>query len=172
MRIGRNEITEELTEHIRQSGGEPGEWRWADSRFKIQDSRENPARGDGQIQDTKFKRKPGWGRWRDSRFKIQEKPRLGVMDRFKIQDSTENPAVRAGLDYREAHTTYAADDAVDYLVSAFALQLAPEAERGSALQGGRRMAAPAMTGHGRDPDSSGQDGRATPHTGFSNPQND
>jgi hypothetical protein len=26
MRIGRNEITEELTEHIRNLGGEPGEW--------------------------------------------------------------------------------------------------------------------------------------------------
>ena len=27
MRIGRNEIIEALTEHIRASGGEPGEWR-------------------------------------------------------------------------------------------------------------------------------------------------
>ena len=26
MRIGRNEIVEELTEHIRKCGGEPGEW--------------------------------------------------------------------------------------------------------------------------------------------------
>lgn len=26
MRIGRNEIVEELMEHIRQSGGAPGEW--------------------------------------------------------------------------------------------------------------------------------------------------
>jgi hypothetical protein len=26
MRIGRNEIIEELTEHIRNLGGEPGEW--------------------------------------------------------------------------------------------------------------------------------------------------
>ncbi len=108
MRIGRNEIIEALTEHIRQSGGEPGEWRvgtaggqWLGEmeRFKIQNSRETPARGDGQIQN-----------------------------------SRETPASMAGLAYREAHTTYAADDAVDYLVSAFGLQLAPQAERRSALQ--------------------------------------
>ena len=47
MRIGRNEIIEELTEHIRKFGGEPGEWRVGtashDGRFKIQDDRENPA---------------------------------------------------------------------------------------------------------------------------------
>ncbi len=47
MRIGRNEIIEELTEHIRRSGGEPDEWRVGtashDGRFKIQDDRENPA---------------------------------------------------------------------------------------------------------------------------------
>ena len=46
MRIGRNEIIEELTEHIRKFGGEPGEWRVGtashDGGFKIQDDRENP----------------------------------------------------------------------------------------------------------------------------------
>ncbi len=109
MRIGRNEIIEELTEHIRQSGGEPGEWRVGTAE----------------------------GQW------------LGEMVKFKIQNSRETPASMAGLAYREAHTTYAADDAVDYLVNAFGLQLAPQAERGSAHDG-RAMAVPAMTGHGRD----------------------
>jgi hypothetical protein len=52
----------------------------------------------------------------------------------QIQDSTENPASGAGLAYREAFTTYDADDAVDYLVNAFGLKLAPEAERSSALR--------------------------------------
>ncbi len=94
MRIGRNEIIEALTEHIRASGGEPGEWRVGTAG----------------------------GQW------------LGEMDRFKIQNSRETPASIVGLAYREAHTTYAADDAVDYLVNAFGLQLAPQAERGSALQ--------------------------------------
>jgi hypothetical protein len=47
MRIGRNEIVEELTGHIRQCGGEPGEWcvgtasAIQDGRFKIQDESEN-----------------------------------------------------------------------------------------------------------------------------------
>jgi hypothetical protein len=45
----------------------------------------------------------------------------------------------AGLAYREAHTSYAAAAAVDYLVSALGLQLdsaaLPEAERRSALHG-------------------------------------
>ena len=48
MRIGRNEIIEELTERIRQSGGEPGEWRVGTAKdatmiakLPIQD--ENPA---------------------------------------------------------------------------------------------------------------------------------
>ena len=93
MRIGRNEIIEELTEHIRKFGGEPGEWRVG------------TASHDG---------------------------------RFKIQDDRENSAGMTGLAYREAHTPYAAADAVDYLVSALGLQLdsdaLPGAERGSALQ--------------------------------------
>jgi hypothetical protein len=94
MRIGRNEIIEELTEHIRKFGGEPGEWRVG------------TASHDG---------------------------------RFKIQDDREHPAGMAGLAYREAHTPYAAADAVEYLVSALGLQLDsdafPGAERRSALQG-------------------------------------
>jgi hypothetical protein len=94
MRIGRNEIIEELAEHIRRSGGEPGEWRVG------------TASHDG---------------------------------RFKIQDDRENPVSMTGLAYREAHTPYAAADAVDYLVSALGLQLDSDAlhgaERGSALQG-------------------------------------
>src|SRR5271157_4314053 len=77
MRIGRNEIIEELTEHIRQSGGEPGEWRV------------------GTAKDAT------------------------IIGKLPIQD--ENPASMAGLAYREAFTTYAADDAVDYLVNAFGL---------------------------------------------------
>ncbi len=91
MRIGRNEIIEELSEHIRKFGGEPGEWRVG------------TASHDG---------------------------------RFKIQDDRENPAGMTGLAYREAHTPYAAADAVDYLVSALGLQLDSDAlhgaERGSA----------------------------------------
>ena len=47
MRIGRNEIVEELTEHMRKFGGEPGEWcagvAETDSKFQIQDSRETPS---------------------------------------------------------------------------------------------------------------------------------
>ena len=43
MRIGRNEIIEELTEHMRKFGGEPGEWcagvAETDSKFQIQDAR-------------------------------------------------------------------------------------------------------------------------------------
>ena len=42
MRIGRNEIFEELSEHIRKFGGEPGEWcagiAETDSKFQIQDA--------------------------------------------------------------------------------------------------------------------------------------
>jgi hypothetical protein len=45
----------------------------------------------------------------------------GRNDDCQIADSRENPAGRAGLAYREAFTTYAADDAVDYLVNAFGL---------------------------------------------------
>jgi hypothetical protein len=47
MRIGRSEIVEELTGHIRQCGGEPGEWcvgtasTIQDGRCKIQDESEN-----------------------------------------------------------------------------------------------------------------------------------
>ena len=53
MRIGRNEIVEELTGHIRQCGGEPGEWCVGtasgiqDGRFKIQDEQH----GGFEIQD-------------------------------------------------------------------------------------------------------------------------
>ena len=48
MRIGRNEIIEELTEHIRKFGGEPGEWRVGMAKdatiicnLQIHDSRES-----------------------------------------------------------------------------------------------------------------------------------
>ncbi len=147
MRIGRNEIIEALTEHIRKAGGEPGEWcvgtakeQWLREmdRFKIQNSRE--------IRQGEM-----------DRIKIQNSTETPARGDGQIQNSRENPSSMAGLAYREAHTTYAADDAVDYLVSAFGLQLASQAERGSALQDGRSMAdlprsigAPAMTGHGRD----------------------
>ena len=81
MRIGRNEIVEELTEHMRKIGGEPGEWcvgvAETDSKFQIPDSR------------------------------------------FQIQDSRETPSNMPGLAYREAHTAYAAADAVEYLVYRF-----------------------------------------------------
>jgi hypothetical protein len=54
MRIGRNEIIEALTEHMRKFGGEPGEWcvgvaetdsklQIQDAGFQIQDSRETPS---------------------------------------------------------------------------------------------------------------------------------
>ncbi len=47
MRIGRNEIIEELTEHMRKFGGEPGEWyagvAETNSKFQIPDSRETPS---------------------------------------------------------------------------------------------------------------------------------
>ena len=107
MRIGRNEIVEELTKHMRKLGGEPGEWcvgvAETDSKFQIQDAG------------------------------------------LQIQDSRETPASMPGLVYREAHTAYAAADAVEYLVSAFGLRPAanqpehrsaqgPDAERHSALQ--------------------------------------
>ena len=108
MRIGRNEIIEALTDHMRKLGGEPGEWcvgvAGTDSKFQIQDA--------------------------------------GV----QIQDSRVTRSNMPGLAYREAHTAYAAAEAVEYLVSAFGLRLAanqPEhhpaqqgskAERHSALQ--------------------------------------
>ena len=69
MRIGRNEIVEELMEHIRKSGGEPGEWR------------------------------------------------VGT-----AQDLPEREERMPGLAYREAHTPYAANEAVEYLADAFGLQ--------------------------------------------------
>jgi hypothetical protein len=84
MRIGRNEIVEELTKHMRKLGGEPGEWcvgvAETDSKFQIQDAG------------------------------------------FQIQDSRVTPSNMPGLAYREAHTAYAAAEAVEYLVSAFGLR--------------------------------------------------
>ena len=51
MRIGRNEIIEELTEHIRNLGGEPGEWcvgtardRTLHGRLPLQNSSETSPR--------------------------------------------------------------------------------------------------------------------------------
>jgi hypothetical protein len=79
MRIGQNEIIEELTAHMRKLGGEPGEWQvgaaGSNAKLPIQNSRENP-------------------------------PSLSGLP---------------GLACREAFTTYAAAEAVDYLVSAFGL---------------------------------------------------
>ncbi|HXW14283.1 MAG TPA: hypothetical protein VEN79_07215 [Terriglobia bacterium] len=103
MRVGRNEIIAELTEHMRKFGGEPGEWcvgiAETDSKFQIQDA-------GSQIPDSKF----------------------------QIPDSKTTLANMPGLAYREAHTAYAAADAVDYLVSAFGLRPAAEAGQRSAKQ--------------------------------------
>ena len=82
MRIGRNEIIEELTEHIRQCGGDMEEWCVGTA---------------GTIETA------------DSKLKIQDEP----------EDTISK------LAYREAHTPYAAADAVDYLVGAFGLRPAP-----------------------------------------------
>ncbi len=45
MRIGQNEIIEELTAHMRKLGGEPGEWQVgaaaSNARLPIQNSRES-----------------------------------------------------------------------------------------------------------------------------------
>jgi hypothetical protein len=80
MRIGQNEIVEELTAHMRKLGGEPDEWRVGaaapNAKLPIQNSGENP-------------------------------PSLSGLP---------------GLACREAFTTYAAAEAVDYLVSAFGLR--------------------------------------------------
>ncbi len=93
MRIGRNEIVEELSEHMRKFGGEPGEWC------------------------------------------------VGVAEtdsKFQIQDSRETPSNMPGLAYREAHTAYAAADAVEYLVNAFGLRpAAHQPERHPAQQGSK-----------------------------------
>ena len=101
MRIGRNEIVEELTGHIRQCGGEPGEW-CVGTASTIQ----------------------------DGRFKIQDKSHNTIQDgRFKIQDESENGMPE--LAHREAHTPYAAADAADYLASAFGLRRAPGSTPGT-----------------------------------------
>ena len=81
MRIGRNEIIEQLTEHMRQFGGDD----WCV----------------GTTTD---------GKW-------------------PIQDSREDPNMMR-LAYREAHTPYAAAEAVEYLASAFGLQPARESRPG------------------------------------------
>jgi len=84
MRIGRNEIVEELCEHMRKLGAELGEWcvgTTANAKLQMQDLREN-----------------------------RDKP---------------------GLAYREAHTPYAAAEAVEYLVSAFGLQPARHSRPGN-----------------------------------------
>ena len=91
MRIGRNEIIAELTEHIRQCGGEMGEW--CALRPKAGFGR----RGVGTTTDAKL----------------------------QIQSSRETTAHMPELAYREAHTPYAAADAVDYLISSFGLRPAP-----------------------------------------------
>ena len=76
MRIGQNEIVEELTAHMRKLGGEPGEWQVGAA---------------------------------------------GPNAKLPIQNSNESPTNLPGLACREAYTTYAAAEAVDYLVSAFGL---------------------------------------------------
>ena len=98
MRIGRNEIIEALSDHMRKLGGEPGEWcvgvAETDSKFQIQDAG------------------------------------------FQTHDSRETPANMPGLAYREAHTAYAAAEAVEYLVSAFGLRpAANQPEHHPAQQG-------------------------------------
>jgi 4-hydroxyphenylpyruvate dioxygenase-like putative hemolysin len=111
MRIGRNEIVEELTEHMRKFGGEPGEWC-------------------AGVAETDSK--------------------------FQIQDSRETPSNMPGLAYREAHTAYAAADAVEYLVSAFGLRSAAhQHEHHPALQEQGRIVyvyrpAPAATAAGSE----------------------
>ena len=111
MRMGRNEIIEELTEHIRRSGGEPGEWRVgtakevSGARCQVSATGEPTCRPQ-LIDDPSF----------------QHQGEAGPGD---------------GFAYREAHTSYAAADAVDYLVSAFGLQLDSDA-----LPGAERCSAP------------------------------
>ena len=103
MRIGRNEIVEELTGHIRQCGGEPGEW-CVGTATAIQ----------------------------GGRFKIQDESDSTVQDgRFKTQDESENGMPK--LARREAHTAYAAADAADYLASAFGLRRAPGSTPGTVV---------------------------------------
>ncbi len=113
MRIGRNEIVEELTGHIRQCGGEPGEW-CVGTASAIQDGRFN-------IQDQQH-----------GRFKIQDKSHNTIQDgRFKMQDESESDMPK--LAHREAHTPYAAADAADYLASAFGLRRAPSSAPGTVV---------------------------------------
>jgi hypothetical protein len=76
MRVGRNEIIEELTAHMRKLGGEPEEWQVGAAASNAQ---------------------------------------------LPIQNSREDPTNLPGLACREAFTTYAAADEVDYLVRAFGL---------------------------------------------------
>lgn len=75
MRIGRNEIVEELTEHMRKVGGEAGEWCVGTAG-----------------QETHLPSKMPNSR--------ADLPRMA---------------------HREAHTTYAAAEAVEYLIDAFGL---------------------------------------------------
>jgi hypothetical protein len=83
MRIGRNEIIEELTAHTRCFGGEPGDWCLSTATDSTLDGK------------------------------------------LPLQNSGETSSMLPGLAYREAHTPYAAADAVDYLASAFGLHPAP-----------------------------------------------
>ncbi len=110
MRIGRNEIIEELTAHIRKFGGEPGEWRVGTAK-EVSGAR---CQVSGTGEPTCRPQLTG-----DPSF--QKQAEAGPGD---------------GFAYREAHTPYAAADAVDYLVSALGLQLDSDAlhgaERGSA----------------------------------------
>lgn len=107
MRIGRNEIIEELTQHMQKLGGEMSEWCVG------------TAKDDGgfQIQDSRFK-------IQGSRLKIQNDSELKMQDSKEEppQDSREDPPGMPGLAHREAHTAYAAAEAVEYLVDAFGLR--------------------------------------------------
>ena len=110
MRIGHNEIVEELTEHIRKFGGEPGEWRVGTAKEVSGARCQVSATGEPTCR-----------------------PQLIGEPSFQKQ-AEAGPG--DGFAYREARTSYAAADAVDYLVSALGLQLDSDAlhgaERGSA----------------------------------------
>ena len=86
--------------------------------FKIQNSGLNGKPG-FKIQISGFKGKPRF-KIQSSRFRIQDL-RDNPDSRYKIQDSSENPNM-PGLAYREAHTPYAAAEAVECLASALGLE--------------------------------------------------
>ena len=107
MRIGRNEIIEELSGHIRKFGGEPGEWRVGTAKEVSGARCQVSATGEPTCR-----------------------PQLIGHPSFQKQ-AEAGPG--DGFTYREAHTPYTAADAVDYLVSALGLQphhaAVPEGER-------------------------------------------